>query len=96
MAHKIKVQPASQQSLDEIKGMLVKIAADADRRFAKAATVDMLSEVKATIDGHTGVLDHIVGELKGLQESRLLLGAMFKDHGYRIAALESRQAPPTP
>lgn len=96
MSRKIKFQPASQQSLDELKGIIVSFAADVDRRFTKTATVDMLSDVKATVDRHTAVLDHIVGELKGLQDSRVLLGAMFKDHGCRLTALEARQAPPAP
>lgn len=78
------------------KSTLFRFAADVDRRFAKAATLDMLSDVKATVDRHTAVLDHIVGELKGLQESRVLLGAMYGDHGRRLSALESRPTPPAP
>lgn len=107
MARRIKPQPASQQSLDalaarmesgfsELKTTLVRFAADVDRRFAKTATLDMLSDVKATVDRHTGVLDHIVGEIRGLQESRVLLNAMYGDHGRRLTTLESRQLPPTP
>jgi len=114
MARKIKVQPASQQSLDaleskvdvladrmdsgfgELKGIIVRFAADVDRRFAKTATIDMLSDVKSTVDRHTAILDHIVGEFRSLQESRLVFSAIFSDHGRRITVLESRQAPPTP
>jgi hypothetical protein len=107
MARRIKPQPASQQSLDalaarmesgfsELKTTLVRFAADVDRRFAKTATLDMLSDVKTTVDRHTAVLDHIVGEIRGLQESRVLLNAMYGDHGRRLTVLETRQLPPTP
>ena len=80
----------------ELKGIIVRFAADVDRRFAKTATLEMLSDVKTTVDGHTGVLDHIVGELHDLRESRLVFSAMYKDHGTRLTALESRKSPPTP
>lgn len=111
MARRIKPQPASQQSLDALaagmesgfsdirstlKETIFRFAADVDRRFERTATRDMLSEVKATVDRHTAVLDHIVGELRGLQESRILLNAMYGDHDRRIGALESRQLPPSP
>ena len=79
-----------------LKSTISRFAADVDRRFAKTATIDMLSDVKATVDRHTVVLDCIVGALRDLQESRLVLNAMFRDHGQRVIALESRQAPPTP
>lgn len=111
MVRRITPQPASQKSLDALairmesgfselkatfESTLIRFAADVDRRFAKTATLDMLSDVKATVDRHTAVLDHIVGEIKGLQESRVLLNAMYRDHGHRLSALESRPAPPAP
>lgn len=81
---------------ETLKTTFFRFAAEVDRRFAKTATLDMLSDVKATVDRHTAVLDHIVGELRGLQESRVLLNAMYGDHNRRIGALESRQLPPSP
>ena len=107
MARRIKPRPATQESVDALSARvesgfialnatLVRFAADVDRRFAKTATIDMLSDVKATVDGHTGVLDHVVGELQDLRESRVVFSAMYKAHGTRLSALESRQPPPTP
>lgn len=103
MARKIKVQPASQESLDGLIAKFDRFAINVERRFSQTASQESLNELKATVDRHTAVLDHISGELKGLQDSRTLLGAMYKDHGRtldahdrRLSALESRQAPPAP
>lgn len=117
MARQPKPQPASQRSVDaltskvdaladgmkDLKATVIRVAADFDRRLAKTASVEMLSDVKATVGRHTAVLDRISGDLTDARGSLTIFGAMHTDHrlrldshAARLGSLESRIPPAAP